>query len=148
MGSRFFEKFSWFRFKSQFVIVDDDETMDPISITITNPNYRMDIISLTLATGIFKKFFLHLYETYCFHFKLFEGPTNAVRWKRRAALLVILNLLLFLKSLHFGAIFAPFSSYIHLMSLKWERNRSWIATPSPALLFFAMLSCHLPSPNL
>ena len=118
MGGKFFEKFSWFRFKSQFVIIDDDETMDPISMTITNPNYRMDIISLTLATGIFKKFFLHLYETYCFHFQLFEGPTNAVRWKRRAALLVILNLLLFLKSLHFGAIFSPFSSYIHLMSSK------------------------------
>ena len=58
------------------------ETMDPISMTITNPNYRMDIISLTLATGVFKKFFLHLYETYCFPFKLFEGTTNAVRWKR------------------------------------------------------------------
>ena len=27
-------------------------------------------------------------------------------------------------------------------------DRSWIATASPALLFFAMLSCHLPSPNL
>ena len=51
-------------------------------MTITNPNYRMDIISLTLAYGVFKKFFRHLYETCCFHFKLFEGTTNAVRWKR------------------------------------------------------------------
>ena len=113
-------------------------------MTITNPNY----ISLTLATGVFKIFFLHLYETYCFHFKLSEGTSNAVCWKRCAVLLVILDLLLFLKSLHFGAIFAPFSSYIHLMSSKYERNRSWIATLFPALLFFAMLSCHLPSPNL
>ena len=31
---------------------------------------------------------------------------------------LFLNLLLFLKSFHFGAIFAPFSSYIHLMSSK------------------------------
>ena len=52
--------------------MDDDETMDPISMTITNPNYRMDIISLTLASGVFKKFFLHLYETYCFHLKLLK----------------------------------------------------------------------------
>ena len=72
-------EFSWFRFKSQFVIIDDDETVDPISMTITNPNCRMDIISLTLATGVFKKLFRHLYETYCFHFKFFEGTTNAVR---------------------------------------------------------------------
>ena len=87
-------------------------------MTITNPNYLMGIISLTgtLATDAFKKFFLHLYETYCFYFKLSEGTTNTVRWKRCAVLLVILDLLLFLKSLHFGAIFAPFSCYIHLMS--------------------------------
>ena len=74
--------FSWFRFKSQFVIIDDDETMDPVSMAITNPNYRMDIISLTLATGVLNKIFFHLYETYCFHFKLFQRTTNAVRWKR------------------------------------------------------------------